>query len=389
MAPSGGWASRGRRGGRQQRPGRAIMDDEDDDFDDDEEDDEEEEDDDEYGDIEESFKHARAWADARSETGSRSGRSHASIYGASRQQQEKQQQYENGSAAGGFGSSILGVQSIPAIYKTGDGACAVDIPLSNVGTIKALLEAVVHLGQAMVDADISAATIKVHYATGPGVKPRRSAARRRCGISRARPVWSSRRDSILERKSNLLSPNPDYLSHRSRHSKSTTTCSPTCAPHDLLCALRVRRALELVKPPLESRMVSELINELLERPLVDLLAVVEHLDDVRLALLVLRLERANHTVKGLTPLAVLDLMLPNVRLLLLHEIDAILVLLDALLEHLDLFIDDVELELLVQHAARDAGDGSFLRADLQLLLLAVAGHRDDRVEARVFDVGAP
>ena len=173
MAPSGGWANRGRRGGRQQRPGRAIMDDEDDDFDDDEDDEDDEEDDEEYGDIEESFKHARAWADARSETGSRSGRSHASIYGASRQQQEKQQQYENGSAAGGFGSSILGVQSIPAIYKTGDGACAVDIPLSNVGTIKALLEAVVHLGQAMVDADISAATIKVHYATGPGVKPKK------------------------------------------------------------------------------------------------------------------------------------------------------------------------------------------------------------------------
>ena len=45
------------------------------------------------------------------------------------------------------------------------------VSLAGVSTVRALLEAVVHLGQAMVDADISAATIKVHYAKGPGVKP--------------------------------------------------------------------------------------------------------------------------------------------------------------------------------------------------------------------------
>lgn len=67
--------------------------------------------------------------------------------------------------------NMLGAESIPAIYKTAEGACAVDIPLDGVSTVRALLEAIVHLGQAMVDADISASTIKVHYATEPGVKP--------------------------------------------------------------------------------------------------------------------------------------------------------------------------------------------------------------------------
>ena len=82
------------------------------------------------------------------------------------------------------GASILGVQSIPAIYKTADGACAIDVPLAGVSTVRGLLEAVVHLGQAMVDADVSAATIKVHYALGAGEKPTR--------ITRDTTLWDLR-----------------------------------------------------------------------------------------------------------------------------------------------------------------------------------------------------
>ena len=89
-----------------------------------------------------------------------------------------------GAAEDSGGASILGVHSIPAIYKTADGACAVDIPLAGVSTIRGLLEAVVHLGTAMVDADISAATIKVHYALAPGVKPTR--------ITRDTTLWDLR-----------------------------------------------------------------------------------------------------------------------------------------------------------------------------------------------------
>ena len=55
---------------------------------------------------------------------------------------------------------------MPAIFKTPDGACAVDIPLSDCGPA-ALIDTIVHLGSAMVDADISESTIKVHYATAP------------------------------------------------------------------------------------------------------------------------------------------------------------------------------------------------------------------------------
>lgn len=67
----------------------------------------------------------------------------------------------------------LGMASLPAIFKTPDGACAVDIPLAGVQSAAALIDAIVHLGSAMVDADISASTIKVHYAIGPGSRPRK------------------------------------------------------------------------------------------------------------------------------------------------------------------------------------------------------------------------
>ena len=49
---------------------------------------------------------------------------------------------------------MLGAQSIPAIYKTGEGACAVDIPLSGVSTVKALLEAALKRGVATAFASV-------------------------------------------------------------------------------------------------------------------------------------------------------------------------------------------------------------------------------------------
>lgn len=70
-------------------------------------------------------------------------------------------------------SDDLDIASLPAIFKTPDGACAVDIPLSGVRSAAALIDAIVHLGSAMVDADISESTIKVHYATAPGERPRK------------------------------------------------------------------------------------------------------------------------------------------------------------------------------------------------------------------------
>lgn len=73
----------------------------------------------------------------------------------------------------GDAAQDLGLTSLPAIFKTPDGACAVDIPLAGVQSADALLDAIVHLGSAMVDADISASTIKVHYATRPGSRPRK------------------------------------------------------------------------------------------------------------------------------------------------------------------------------------------------------------------------
>ena len=78
-------------------------------------------------------------------------------------------------AAGSAGAvpADLGMASLPAIFKTPDGACAVDVPLAGVRSVAALLDAIVELGSAMVDADIAADTIKVHYASGPGSRPRK------------------------------------------------------------------------------------------------------------------------------------------------------------------------------------------------------------------------
>ena len=66
----------------------------------------------------------------------------------------------------------VAIKAVRAFVPTADGACAIDVPLAGVSTVRGLLEAVVHLGQAMVDADVSAATIKVHYALGAGEKRR-------------------------------------------------------------------------------------------------------------------------------------------------------------------------------------------------------------------------
>ena len=158
---------------RKQRPGRAIMDEE--------EDDEDEEDfgsvygNEEYEDIEDVSEVMREAGHSGSRVG---GGSHVGsafnrppVWEDEPHPTRSEHGLGGGGGGGGGGSSILGVQSIPAIYKTATGACAVDIPLAGVSTVRGLLDAVVHLGQAMVDADISAATIKVHYATGPGVRP--------------------------------------------------------------------------------------------------------------------------------------------------------------------------------------------------------------------------
>ena len=192
MAPAAG-AGRRRRG--KPRPGRAIAEDEDDadDYEDEEDsyddyDGFRSDDDDDDDDVSEVLASPRShrggaprgpvWEDERW-----SGRTHgtgsgnqATVYGGDLD--------GSGPPSGGGGASILGVETIPAIYKTAEGACAVDIPLAGVSTVRALLEAVVHLGQAMVDADISAGTIKVHYAVGPGIKPTR--------ITRETTLWDLR-----------------------------------------------------------------------------------------------------------------------------------------------------------------------------------------------------
>ena len=74
---------------------------------------------------------------------------------------------------GATANVILGTDAIPAIYKTAAAPCAVDVPLGDVRTIADLLALVIELGRNMVDADISASTIKVHYAVQPGQQPRK------------------------------------------------------------------------------------------------------------------------------------------------------------------------------------------------------------------------
>jgi hypothetical protein len=63
--------------------------------------------------------------------------------------------------------------TLPAIYKTAAGASAIDIPLAGIFNMPELIAAVVHLGSTTVDADISAATIKIHYVMAPGERPRK------------------------------------------------------------------------------------------------------------------------------------------------------------------------------------------------------------------------
>jgi len=173
------------------RPGRAVLDEDDDDY----EEEGEEEDDyndeeraafgDEWQDDGDSSPHGsggpepedgNSAAHIRSRRGLLTAGEIGSVDASPRAPQSE--------AEGESASGILGVQSIPAIYKTSGGACAVDIPLDGVSTIKGLLEAVVHLGGSMVDADISAATIKVHYATGPGEQPKR--------VTRETTLWDLR-----------------------------------------------------------------------------------------------------------------------------------------------------------------------------------------------------
>ena len=72
--------------------------------------------------------------------------------------------------------ACLGVASLPTIYKTSEGASTVELPLAGLRAISALVEGIAHVGQAMIDADISVDTVKVHYALGQGERPRKITA---------------------------------------------------------------------------------------------------------------------------------------------------------------------------------------------------------------------
>ena len=69
--------------------------------------------------------------------------------------------------------ACLGVASLPTIYKTAEGASTVELPLAGLHAVSALVDGIAHVGQAMIDADISVDTVKVHYALGPGDRPRK------------------------------------------------------------------------------------------------------------------------------------------------------------------------------------------------------------------------
>lgn len=150
--------------------GRAVADDDEDYYED-----EDEDDDDDYGDDDEEDMDVESEARHRPSGrwgGDNGGRRTRPSGGAAPREDRAP-----GTAPrrGGSGGDVegLALAALPAIYKTAEGARTVDIPLSGVRTVRGLIETVVHLGSALVDTDISAATIKVHYASQNGEPPRR------------------------------------------------------------------------------------------------------------------------------------------------------------------------------------------------------------------------
>jgi len=69
-------------------------------------------------------------------------------------------------------SALLGVSSLPAVYKTADGAATVDVPVDGLTSVESLLIQVSRLGSGLVDSDISIDTIRVHGVFREGEPPR-------------------------------------------------------------------------------------------------------------------------------------------------------------------------------------------------------------------------
>mmetsp|Transcript_13329 Transcript_13329/g.36413 ORF Transcript_13329/g.36413 Transcript_13329/m.36413 type:complete len:232 (-) Transcript_13329:11-706(-) len=164
------------------------------------------------------------------------------------------------------------------------------------------------------------------------------------------------------------------------------TITPLCMQALRHCSRIYDSGLEIVEPTLKRRVVTKIVNQLLQRILVLALGKVIRLLHSRFASIILRLKWSNKLIKVVAPVVVLLDLFHDIPLLSQEQLALVIILLPPILQYGDFLLEIFDKQVFAHYSTRHAREHERRRHVLALLSDPFPVCRDHRVLLGLLDL---